>query len=253
LIRNPILKVLSSMQNSGVHCLLMGGQACVLYGAAEFSRDTDFAILADTANLSRLAAALDDLQAKCIAVPPFDTRYLEMGLAVHFRCHHPEALNMRIDVMSKMRGVDDFPHLWQRRSTFSVTDPPIDVMALPDLVQAKKTQQDKDWPMITRLVESNYFRNQDDPSPQQIEFWFRQLRTATLLVELAQGFPAEREIFARQRPLLSLTSCPVAALGDALKQEEACEREADRRYWEPLRQELGRLRREQRPSLGDLP
>jgi hypothetical protein len=42
-------------------------------------------------------------------------------------------------------------------------------------------------------------------------------------------------------------------LGDALKQEEACEREADRRYWEPLRQELGRLRREQRPSLGDLP
>jgi hypothetical protein len=26
--------------------LLMGGQACVFYGAAEFSRDTDFVILA---------------------------------------------------------------------------------------------------------------------------------------------------------------------------------------------------------------
>jgi hypothetical protein len=25
----------------------MGGQACVFYGAAEFSRDTDFAVLAD--------------------------------------------------------------------------------------------------------------------------------------------------------------------------------------------------------------
>lgn len=32
----------------------MGGQACVLYGAAEFSRDTDLAILASPANLARL-------------------------------------------------------------------------------------------------------------------------------------------------------------------------------------------------------
>lgn len=29
--------------------MLMGGQACVFYGGAEFSRDTDFAILADRA------------------------------------------------------------------------------------------------------------------------------------------------------------------------------------------------------------
>jgi hypothetical protein len=29
----------------------MGGQACVFYGAAEFSRDTDFAMLADALNL----------------------------------------------------------------------------------------------------------------------------------------------------------------------------------------------------------
>src|ERR1700757_3410913 len=41
LIRNPIRKVLSSMQAHRVRALLMGGQACVFYGAAEFSRDTD--------------------------------------------------------------------------------------------------------------------------------------------------------------------------------------------------------------------
>ena len=69
----------------------MGGQACVLYGAAEFSRDTDLVILPDPDNLTRLRSALDGLHAVCIAVPPFDRRYLEMGLAVHFRCHHPEA------------------------------------------------------------------------------------------------------------------------------------------------------------------
>lgn len=44
MIPNPILKVLSSMAAHQVQCLLMGGQACVFYGAAEFSRDSDFAI-----------------------------------------------------------------------------------------------------------------------------------------------------------------------------------------------------------------
>jgi len=42
----------------------MGGQACVLYGAAEFSRDVDFAILADAGNLRRLRSALKELQAE---------------------------------------------------------------------------------------------------------------------------------------------------------------------------------------------
>lgn len=49
----------------------MGGQACVFYGAADFSRDTDLAILANDANLTRLRAASADLQAEAIAVPPF--------------------------------------------------------------------------------------------------------------------------------------------------------------------------------------
>jgi hypothetical protein len=54
----------------------MGGQACVFYGAAEFSRDTDFAILADAENLARLGKALAELQAEPIALPPFELKYL---------------------------------------------------------------------------------------------------------------------------------------------------------------------------------
>ena len=92
----------------------MGGQACVFYGAAEFSRDTDLAILASPENLVRLRKSLSDLQAEVIAVPPFEARYLRKGHAVHFRCHHTEASDMRIDVMTKMRGVDSFQKLWTR-------------------------------------------------------------------------------------------------------------------------------------------
>lgn len=44
--------------------LLMGGQACVLCGGAELSRDTDIMVVADAANLARLQAAIDELRAE---------------------------------------------------------------------------------------------------------------------------------------------------------------------------------------------
>lgn len=116
----------------------MGGQVFVFYGAAEFSRDTDLAILASSENLARLKRALADLQADVIAVPPFEAKYLRKGHAIHFRCHHPEAIGMRVDVMTKMRGVDSFPKLWTRRTTVEIDGDSINLMSLPDLVRAKK-------------------------------------------------------------------------------------------------------------------
>jgi len=66
----------------GVRALLMGGQACVFYGAAEFSRDADFVILADAQNLARLRQVLSELRAEPIAVPPFELKFLRKGHAV---------------------------------------------------------------------------------------------------------------------------------------------------------------------------
>jgi hypothetical protein len=176
------------MRAHRVRALLMGGQACVFYGAAEFSRDTDFAILADAANLARLRKALAELRAGLIAVPPFELKYLRRGHAIHFRCQHPEALRMRVDVMSKMRGVDSFAKLWQRRTVIQLRDKTTcDLLSLPDLVSAKKTQRDKDWPMIRRLVEAHYFSQNAKPSAAQIKFWLQELRTPQLLIELAQA------------------------------------------------------------------
>ena len=70
MIPSRIHKVLSTMAAHQVRALLMGGQACVFYGAAEFSRDTDLVLLSDAGNLERLRRALGELQADCIAVPP---------------------------------------------------------------------------------------------------------------------------------------------------------------------------------------
>ena len=244
MIPNPRRKVLSSMRAHRVRALLMGGQACVFYGAAEFSRDVDFAILADAANLARLRKALAELQAEAIAVPPFELKFLRRGHAVHFRCRHPEAMPLRVDVMGKMRGVEPFAKLWRRRATLELADgTKCNLLSLPDLVRAKKTQRDKDWPMIRRLMEAHYFAHQGKPSVSQIKFWLRELRTPELLIELARA----NGVFCRRlmaaRPLLAHAATGNAvALEKALDEEEAAERQRDKEYWLPLRRELEKIR-----------
>jgi hypothetical protein len=222
----------------------MGGQACVLYGAAEFSRDTDLVILADVVNLSRLRRALAELQAEVIAVPPFLLRHLRRGHAVHFRCLHPDLLRMRVDVMSRLRGVGSFATLWRRRTTVNLPDGfSFDVLSLPDLVRAKKTQRDKDWPMLRRLVEAHYFQYRDEPTPAQVRFWMQELRSPELLIEAARQHRRVCERAVRRRPLLRYAiQGDSKALETALQQEEKHERDADRRYWQPLRSELEQLR-----------
>ena len=139
MIPNPIHKVLSTLSSHAVRHLLMGGQACVFYGAAEFSRDCDIVVVAEDPNLARLDSAIKDLDAVCIAVPPFERQYLERGHAVHFRCKHPDASNIRLDVMTKMRGCDDFDSLWQRRVTLEDADGFVyEILGIEDLVLPDK-------------------------------------------------------------------------------------------------------------------
>ena len=122
------------MRTNGVRSLLMGGQACILYGGAEFSRVTDLVLLGDDDNLRRFQSALLELQAETIAVPPFHKSHLDLGLAVHFRCRHPDAAGMRVDVMTNLRGVADFEILWSRRTTFDLESETLEVLGLSLLV-----------------------------------------------------------------------------------------------------------------------
>ena len=246
MILSPIRKVLSLIATHQVRALLMGGQACILYGGAEFSRDIDFAILASEENLTQLRACLDELDAEVIAVPPFSREYLERGHAIHFRCKTPEAEGLRVDVMTKMRGLDDFERLWERRNSIRLDDgTEYQLLSLPDLVKAKKTQRDKDWPMIRRLIEADYFADRDRPKQGQIEFWLLELRTPELIVEIAEAHPALARSLESFRPLLTLASIGNAdLLAEAVLSEERAEREADREYWQPLKAEMEQLRRD---------
>ena len=243
---SPIRKVLSTFRKHRVRALLMGGQACILYGAAEFSRDTDFAVLCEPQNLQRLRAALKELRAEPVFVPPLDERYLLGGHACHFRCQAPGARGLRVDIMSVMRGCDSFPVLWQRRTQLRLPRLGVlPVVSLPDLVIAKKTQQDKDWPMIRRLVEADFSSKRRHPRAADIRFWLREMRSPELLAALASRYPPQTAVAEKARPLLRFAlSRDLPQLQRELEREERHEREADRRYWLPLRQELEVLRRQ---------
>jgi hypothetical protein len=246
--QSPIRKALSILRKHRVRTLLMGGQACILYGAAEFSRDIDLAVLADERNLTRLRSALHELNAQPVFVPALGTAVLLKGHACHFRCAAAGVEGLRIDVMSVLHGCDPFETLWSRRRMLSLPGVGrLHVLALDDLIKAKKTQRDKDWPMVRRLVEADYARRSSRPTRAQIAFWLREARTGEILVELCGRYAATaRRLIAVRPALRAVLRGDPAGIERALRTEQERARRLDRKYWEPLRADLARWRSEVR-------
>jgi hypothetical protein len=219
----------------------MGGQACVFYGAAEFSRDIDLLVLTDPTSIELLKSALHDLQATPIAVPAFEPSYLNRGHAVHFRCTREDVSGLRIDLMSVLRGVDEFEKLWLRRTTLEIDDETLDLLSLPDLVLAKKTQRDKDWPMIRRLVEQSYLLERETSDAGLMAFWLQELRTPELLIRVCMEHPERAARSTRPATVAAFLGDP-ERVTEALEAEERDERRKDRQHWDPLKRELERLR-----------
>jgi len=235
-------------RNSNAQFLLMGGQACILYGGAEFSRDIDLSIGIDARNLKAVKHALAQLEAQAVFFPDLAAEPLGRGHACHFRCQAKGVEGLRIDLMAKMRGCPEFNELWNRRSIVEIPDiGEIGLLSLPDLVRAKKTQREKDWPMIRRLIETDIAENLASAEEHNIVFWLEECRTPALLVKLAQGQTNLCKQVLPRRPLLkaALTQNLVGLEG-LLHSEEKEEKEKDRAYWQPLRLELEEWRRQRR-------
>lgn len=223
---------------------MIGGQACIIYGAAEFSRDSDFVVLCNLKNLQHLKKALNALKAELIYVPLLEIDYLERGHACHFRCKAKDVKNLRIDIISKLRGCEPFNELWKRKNTVWLkSGSSIDVIGLRDIVQSKKTQRDKDWLMLKILVENDIILNRDNPSDGEVRWWFLESRTPERLIELAKKYPKIAKECIIKRPLLSgAITQDIQKLSSQLLEEELLERQKDIEYWTPLKKELELLR-----------
>jgi hypothetical protein len=165
----------------------------------------------------------------------------------------PEVAGLRIDIMSVLHGCDSFEKLWARRTRVSLPHiGNVNLLSLPDLVQAKKTQRDKDWPMIQRLVESDYQKRASRPHRARIEFWLREARTPELLAELCKRYPAAaRRISMNRDAVREALAGDSRAVEAGVRAEEALIRNADQAYWAPLRAELAKWRHNRRKGGND--
>jgi hypothetical protein len=59
-------------------------------------------------------------------------------------------------------------------------------LPVEDLVQAKKTQRERDWPMIDALIEGHYRALGGEPTPERIAFWLSESRTPERVMSLAR-------------------------------------------------------------------
>ncbi len=244
MIQSPIHKVLLTFRNCNVRYLLIGGQACIVYGGAEFSRDVDLSVAIDTDNLKAIKNALTVLNAETVFVPSLGKNVLKRGHACHFSCHTKGAEGLRIDIINKMRGCPVFKEIWKRRNVVKLPEiGEVSIISLQDLVQSKKTQREKDWPMIRRLIETDISQGYEEADKNRISFWFRECRTPVLIKELAQNYPDVLKEMIHVRPLLKhAVDKDINMLEIDLKEEENREKEADYEYWQPLRKELEQWR-----------
>jgi len=240
MIQSQIAKVLFTFLKYDVKSLLIGGQACILYGGVEFSRDIDFTVMISPDNLNSITLALKELKGELVYFPNLSENVLRSGHACHFRCQEDDVKGLRIDILGNMRNVDPFSELWKRRELIEINGVGfIAVLGITDLIKAKKTQRDRDWPMIRRLVEVDILRNSDNPSEEKIFLWFQECRTPEILISLAKKYPEKALERTLARPLLRyIKEDNVDLIRTKLREEEDGEREQDRIYWTPLKKEL---------------
>jgi hypothetical protein len=134
--------------------------------------------------------------------------------------------------------------LWKRKKTFRVQSKKmIDVIGIRDLVQSKKTQRDKDWFMIKRLIDNDITLHHRNTSDDTIQWWLQECRNASLLIELAEKYPQSAQNLLLKRPLLtSAVAKNIQEVTAMLQEEELTERRKDIEYWNPLKKELEFLR-----------
>lgn len=89
--------------------------------------------------------------------------------------------------------------MWERRTAIESDGETIDLLSAEDLAIAKRTQLDKDWLMIRRLVEQDYFRWRDHGEEPDPGFRLRHIRTPDLLVSVAAEFPDAAKEAAQTR------------------------------------------------------
>lgn len=140
-----------SLDEARVDFLPIGGQAAILYGAAQFTRDLDLWIRPTAANLSALVRALHAVRARVHKLtPPLTLEHVRRGHGFHSVVPQPGALPAFVDVRGHPPRVSTYAAARGRASFFATPWGRLPVVAIPELVESKKTNRPGDDDVILR-------------------------------------------------------------------------------------------------------
>ena len=253
-----MIQTLSLLSQSPVRFLLISGQATVLYGATEFTEDLDIWVAPDQENLDRLLATLRRLNARVGPLTPCLTEQnARFGHGFHFVVTEPDGHSWPVDVMGQPPRVGDFDSAFSDALALLPSLPKLKTIDPMRLVALKKTDRDRDYSVIARLVELTVedWLRRGIPTPAQMRWACAEARSVTPIMQLWR-LPGFREAFdACARPCLRVIAGvlrPDKPLDDesldrfvaALDEEKRQYQQDSRAYWRRIVDDLKKLRRQ---------
>jgi len=229
-----------------VQYLLISGQACVLYGASQFTEDTDLWIQPGARNLQAFFRAMAQVKATVYKLtPPIRPTYLRKGHGFHFRIG-----DSYVDVMGKPPRVGEFRSALSRARRISTEWGNLVVAAPEDLVLLKRTNRPGDYEAISNLVR---MRVSEDDKARTL-YWalsntfdIADLREyAIIAADILRRWPsrpAVRCLLPLRSGSTRISDLRIRAAAYELTLEMAHLQEKGRRYWKPVLAELKRLQR----------
>jgi hypothetical protein len=221
----PLNRVLKTLRDHRVRFLLLGGQAAVVYGASQFTRDADFWIEPNADNIRRLRGAMKALGARPRFLPPLELKWLAKGHGVHFSFLHAGRKYL-LDFLGKPPRVSGFAQAWRDATRIRWHGLEIRVLDIPRLVRTKKTNRDKDYPAIQALVDSVFEEafKMKRPSPRVLSFLVEESRSASQLKKILDRWAVARKIAMKSRRIavqLALQKAPGPAVNQAIRRRKS--------------------------------
>lgn len=244
------------LEERHVRWLLISGQATILYGAATFSEDIDLWLEPTADNIERFRAALRASNARYYKLTPaLSYENAIFGHGFHFVVPDLDGgADWFLDVMTCPPRVRPFNEAVADARYFDTDWGRLLTVGVHDLVELKKTQRPRDYPIISRLAIS-WLEEQPRPwSAKAVQWTLDHLFSLPELERLFQSHPdivktwpqAMPPLIHRAAMELSQSQQLDPGLEDELEswfdERTAPLRRADRHFWRRIINELKRLR-----------
>ena len=145
---NIYLQLTQQFNEGRLRTVITSGQAVVLHRVAVMSKDGDWIIREDEEALVHIRTVLARYKARYRFGAPLDLRWLMKGWSAHFEFRH-DKLRVRTDFFTRPPRISTkaLSRLWKEQQG---RDTPY--AGLVDLAEMKKTNREKDYPVIGELA-----------------------------------------------------------------------------------------------------